>query len=196
MATLLARLCSYIFEPFTVSFLTLVLVVNSLGVGLGVKASWLALAVGLIGLPPILVFVYEKKIGKIKDWFMTNRLERRDVHLAWSLGSISFVLVCWWLQATRLLLALGLTFLVLSIIITLVSLYWKISVHMMGVTLFVLVGLLVYSTNFLWFLGLIPLVAWARMRLGAHTFLQVSLGTVLTLAATYLVFSSFGLATF
>lgn len=127
---------------------------------------------------------------------MTNKAERRDVQLAWFFGAAAFSLLAWYLQAPRLLLALGLTFLSLSLLITLINVYWKISVHMMGVSLFVMISVLVYSPMLAWLVLLIVIVGWARIQLRAHTFLQVAAGCILTIMITYTVFGFFGLATF
>lgn len=191
-----AKYISYIFEPFTVSFLTLLIVVSSFEMGLVNKLQWLALAIVIMGLPPIVVYFYEKTTGKIKDWFMTNRAERKDVQLAWFFGAAGFSLLAWYFEAPRLLLALGLTLLCLSLFISLINLYWKISVHMMGVSLFVMVAVFVYSSALAWLVLLIFLVGWARIKLGAHTFLQASLGAILTIVVFYTVFGIFGLVTF
>ena len=192
----LAKLLSIIFEPFTVSFMALLLVVNSLNLNSEGKLFWFITAIVLGGFPPIMVLLYEKKIGKIHDWFMTNRLERRDVLIAWFFGSGLFLIVANLLSAPRLLLALSLTMLLVSLLVTFATFFWKVSVHMVGVNLFVLLLLLVYSANFLWLVILIPLVAWARITLHAHTLSQVTVGSILTIVITYLVFSLFGLATF
>ncbi len=192
----IAQLISICFEPFTVSFFALLIVCSQLPLSIEAKAGWFALAVLLGGLPPILVYLYERKSGKIHDLFITNRAERRDVQLAWFFGSGIFFLVALVFDAPRLLLALSLTLVILSLLLTVVSNYWKISVHMVGVTLFVMVLLLSTSVNFFWFLLLIPLVAWARVSLGQHTLSQVTGGTVLTVLITYLVFNLFGLASF
>ena len=83
----IAKLLSIVFEPFSVSLLALALIVNRLELDFPTKIFWFVVAVVLGGVPPVAVLIYEKKIGKIHDWFMTNRLERRDVQLAWFFGS-------------------------------------------------------------------------------------------------------------
>jgi membrane-associated phospholipid phosphatase len=192
----IAKIISIVFEPFTVSFLALILVIAQLEVSFEAKVFWFVTAVVLGGLPPLIVLIYEKKIGKIHDWFMTNRLERRDVQFAWFFGSGLFSLVAIWFSAPRLLTALSITLFVLSLVITVATLYWKISVHMVGVSLFVMLLLLVFSASFLWAVVLIPLVAWARVRLKAHTLSQVTVGSIVTITVTLIVFNLFGLATF
>lgn len=192
----LAQVISIIFEPFTVSLIVLVLVTLQLPLPLEAKLKWFVVAVALGGLSPTLVYLYERKTGKIKDWFITNRVERRDVQLAWFVGSGLFFLIALFFDAPRLLLALSLTLVWLSLLITIISIYWKVSVHMVGVTLFVMVMLLAYSANALWLLVLLPLVAWARVRLGHHTLSQVTVATIMTIIVTYFVFNLYGVTTF
>lgn len=196
MVKLLADTISIVFEPFTVSLVSLILITTQLKLGLESKLVWFLTAAVLGGVPPTAVLIYEKKIGKIKDWFITNRLERRDVHLAWFFGSVLFVVVAVLFQAPRLLMALSLTLMFLSLAIGLINSFWKISVHMVGVTLLIVVLLLVYSAGFLWAVVLLPLVAWARISLGHHTLSQITVATILTIIITFGVFSLFGLATF
>lgn len=191
-----AQIISVVFEPFTVSFVALFLVISSLNLNLESKVFWFFTAIILGGLPPALILIYEKKIGKIHDWFMSNRLERRDVQFAWFFGSALFLAAAYFLDAPRLLIALSLTMLVLSLLITIATLFWKVSVHMVGVSLFVLLLLLVYSSSFLWLVVLIPLVGWARIKISAHTLTQVTVGSMVTILVTYLVFNLFGLASF
>ena len=187
---------SYISEPFFTSTLAFGLVLLQLGASDSEKITWGLLALFLGGLPPVLVFLYEKRKGKIRDWMITNRLERRDVHLAWIFGSALLSLVYWQLSAPRLLLAFTLSLFILSIVITLATFMWKISVHIVGVTMLVLILLLVYSSNYLFGVIIIALVAWARIYLGHHTLSQATAASILTIMVIYYVFSQFGLATF
>lgn len=196
MVTKFAKIISVVFEPFTISFVAILLVLNKISISFEAKTFWFLAVLVLGGLPPALVLIYEKKIGKIHDWFMTNRLERRDVQIAWFFGSALFLFATYFYAAPRLLVALSLTMLIISLLITGATLYWKVSVHMVGVSLFVLLMLLVYSPSFLWLVFLIPLVAWARIKLKAHTLSQVSVGTIITIIITYAVFGLFGIATF
>ena len=187
---------SYISEPFFTSSLAFGLVLLRLDSNYSEKITWGLLALFFGALPPILVFLYEKKMGKIKDWMITNRLERRDVHLAWISGSALLSIVYWQLAAPRLLIAFTLSIFMLSIVITLATFLWKISVHIVGVTMLVLILLLVYSSTYLFGVLLIIFVAWARIHLGHHTLSQVTTASILTIVVIYVVFSQFELATF
>ena len=196
MLTTIALWVSYISEPFLTSSLAFGLVLFKLDASNSEKITWGLLALFLGALPPILVFLHEKKVGKIKDWMITNRLERRDVHLAWIFGSVLLSLVYSQLSAPRLLIAFALSIFVLSIVITLATFLWKISVHIVGVTMLILILLLVYSSTYLFGVLIIVIVAWARIYLKHHTLSQVTVASILTISVIYFVFSRFGLATF
>ena len=135
-------------------------------------------------------------MGKIKDCFITNRLERRDSHLACFLGSGVLSLIYWQLASPRLLIATALSLFVLSAVITLATHLWKISIHIVGVTFLVLILLLVFSSNYLPTVIIIALVAWSRVYLGHHTLSQVTAASIITILVVYYVFNLFGLATF
>jgi len=192
----LAFFVSVIFEPFLVTFLSWILIVAALEALTIEKMLWLLLVVIVSGLPPILILLYEKSTGKVTSWFLTQRLERRDIEAAWFLGSFLLSLGFWLLDAPRLLLAASVTLFLLSLGVTVVNFFWKISVHMVGVSFFVMMLLLVYSPGWLWLTLLLPVVAWSRIRLGHHTLTQVTVGTIVTILITYFSFSLFGLATF
>ena len=187
---------SYITEPFLTSFLAFGLVLYSLDVLFSEKIVLGIIALVLGATPPTAVFLYEKSQGKIKDWFITTRIERRDVHLAWVFGSAFISLIFWQLDVPRLLLATTFSLLLLSIVITLATFIWKISVHIVGITFLILILLLVFSSNYLPLVLIIGLVAWTRIYLGHHTLSQVSVASILTISVVYYVFNIFGLATF
>ena len=187
---------SYISEPFFTSTLAFGLVLLKVDANLNDKIAWGLMALIFGALPPIIIYIYEKRVGKIKDWMITNRIERRDVHLAWIFGSALLSIIYWQLDVPRLLIAFTLSLFALSVVITLATFLWKISVHIVGVTMLVLTLLLVYSSTYLFGVLIIGVVAWSRIYIGHHTLSQVTAASVLTIIVIYYVFSQFGLATF
>jgi len=196
MLKTVAEWTSYIFEPFFTSALSFLLVLLKSDALLGSKFSWGLLALLCGAVPPLAVYFYEKKVGKIKDLFITNRVERRDVYLAWLVGSAVLAFLLWSFGVPRLILATTVSLLVISLLVTVTTLLWKISAHVVGVTFLVLVLLLVYSSSFLPLVLLIGLVAWARIYLGHHTLSQVTAASMITIIVVYSVFNLFDLATF
>ncbi len=78
--------------------------------------------------------------------------------------------------------------LILGLTVAGISLVWKISLHMLGVGMFVASALLVGGVKFWPIALLIPIVAWARLRLHRHTPYQLAGGTLLGVLITLVVF--------
>jgi membrane-associated phospholipid phosphatase len=65
-------------------------------------------------------------------------------------------------------------------VITLITLFWKISFHSGFITMFSIVFLIIFGAWAVFTILLIPLVGWARLRLKRHTPVQVFCGSALT----------------
>jgi membrane-associated phospholipid phosphatase len=179
---------SLVFEPFFVGLLTFLVVVKATPLGVREQALWFLVSILLSGLPPLLVLVYEKRTGKISDWFMYKREERQDVELAWTAGSALLALTTFFFSAPKLLFALALALFLISLVYSLINLVWKISIHTSLITLFVLCLVLFVSPIFLFSTILIFLVGFSRWYLHKHTLSQITFGSLLTLVISYLVF--------
>ena len=191
----LAWAVSIILEPFALVSLAWLFSILSLEEPLRNKLLWLFTFLVVSGLPPVLILIYERRVGKISNWFMTNRVERKDVEIAWLLGSLVLFSLLFLSNAPRLLLALGLATLLISFALATINTFWKVSFHMVGITFLTLVMVLVYSPVFLWLAIFLPLLAWARVLLGHHTLTQVTVGTLLTVVITLGSFAVFNLFT-
>lgn len=80
------------------------------------------------------------------------------------------------------------TILTLGVAVTLITLLWKISLHMVGVAMLVTATILMNGSAWWPMIGFFPIVAWARLRLVRHTPLQLLAGTVIGFFLTSLVF--------
>lgn len=72
---------------------------------------------------------------------------------------------------------------------TLVTLAWKISIHVAVVAGTVVILLLVFGAGFLALAPIVALVGWARVELGDHTSTQAVFGAVLGAAVAGVVFT-------
>jgi membrane-associated phospholipid phosphatase len=64
--------------------------------------------------------------------------------------------------------------------------YWKISAHMTSLTVSI-ISLAIINNMFIVFAILIPIVAWCRIKLKAHTYFQVIGGAILGILMPLLV---------
>ncbi|MCY7357082.1 MAG: hypothetical protein LH609_06365 [Rudanella sp.] len=156
------------------------------------KGSLLVLiTVGTFGIPSIFIY-YLFKSGYIPSLYLDNRLDRRLPYFV--TGIIYSALT--FLFATRMQLVsetspeitVLLGSITLSILIVgIISLYWKISAHSVGIggvlgTL-IAITLKCGETDLIFFLalfmGLAGLIMSARLHLNAHTLMQVNMGLLL-----------------
>jgi len=79
------------------------------------------------------------------------------------------------------------------IIASMVSYFWKVSMHSSAVTMFVMMILFIFGPNFWPAIFLIPIVWWARLVLHRHTIWQLLVGSILSISVIYAVFYYFKL---
>ncbi|QQG49843.1 MAG: phosphatase PAP2 family protein [Candidatus Berkelbacteria bacterium] len=148
--------------------------------------GWSITGLTLIVIAPALIYLlvsrqYDKKI----DMDITNRADRPLPLMLASLGAlVGGVIVSNRLDSPNLLL-MSQTLVAMLMVLTVISLVWKISIH--ASTMAALVTLLVIFRGrdlLPLYLLLIPL-AWARLELKQHTIAQLIGGAMLGVAVTY-----------
>jgi len=191
----LATAITKIFNPAIASLATIAVAVGVQEIPTQQKMLWLILGL-FVAVVPMAILYFQYKKGQLSSLWSPSALERRDSYIAWVVTALSFSLLAFWLVAPRLVLALGLVFLVIGAVNLLATASFKISVHSELITTFVMTAILTVSVSLIYLVVLILLVAWARLRLKAHSVSEVSFGTMLAILVVYFVFSVFGLATF
>lgn len=80
-----------------------------------------------------------------------------------------------------------------SVISGIISYFWKISAHMIGISTTITLLTLLLGTWVLWSAVFIPAIVWARLKLHRHTLLQLIVGFVVPPIVILTVFSYFNL---
>ena len=134
---------------------------------------------------PLLIIILLSKHGVVSDVFVTEREERAKPFAGAVISYLVGSLVLWSLNAPKLVTALMLCYAVNTIVMMLITRRWKISVHASGIAgpTTVLIAAVGAWASILFAL-LIP-VGWARIRLKAHTPMQLLAGALVTIAATW-----------
>ena len=173
----LARLISIVGSPPAVAVLGLALIANLTHDA----TTWLwAAGYLLLVLPaPLLYVAWKVRRGEISDFDLFVRQQRIKPFLL-ILGSSAVALaVIHGGQAPHLLFVLGLAIGLLILLLFVVTLWWKISVHCAAMALFAVFTIGVIGTS-AWLAALsIPIVMWSRRHLRRHTFMQTLLGSSL-----------------
>jgi len=144
---------------------------------------WWVVAVG-ISAAPLIFILRGVRLGYFSDHHVSIR-EQRLMPLLFALGCVSFVFVLLLLlHASRPLLATVTAVLTVCTIATGITRYWKISFHLVGMAGAVMILWILFGSLAVLLAPLVPLVAWARWRIGAHTPLQALAGMFLAISVT------------
>jgi membrane-associated phospholipid phosphatase len=188
-----AEIISSIFDPLVLALVSLLLILQKTSeISSPIEfVSWFLLVVVIGIAPPVGFLIYRIRSGKIQDWFITNRVERKAISLVTLVSALTLVVIISLLQGPRLLLAFSLVSFFISLLISLITLYWKVSVHTNSITTFTLILIFLYGPVYSFSLLLVPLVGWARWELGKHTFSQVTGGIFISIGVFLVVFRLF-----
>ena len=141
---------------------------------------------------PALSLFYELRRGRIDQLYPTVRQQRSELLL---MGAASYglgAIVVWIIHPDLLLLTAGISFTLATLLVFCINLFWKISIHCVGVGGAAFLLFPIAGVGMAW-LGVLTalLVGWARLHLGAHTVPQVlagfTLGAVVSLAVYWVV---------
>ncbi len=134
---------------------------------------------------PILLVYGLKKIGKVSDYNITFR-EQRFLPLLVMVG-VNFLgyELMEQLDAPRIFTGILLFNAVNTVLILLVTLQWKISVHLLTLGFSIALLYLQFGAVALWLLLLVPVLMWSRVYLKAHTFMQTLVGSVIGFLVMY-----------
>ncbi len=184
----IARIISEISNGFLTMILTPVIAVNISNLEIRNKIIYTIIYI----LIPTLPFTLLRKLGKITDYEFTKREERPPYFTTISLllGITYLTIVTFNIET---LTNISLNIYIVSSVITLVTFLWKISGHMTYSTLLFITLIYLFPTNpYLFLLFLFsPLIGWSRIVLEKHTLSQVTLGTLVTLFISILIYWGF-----
>jgi drug/metabolite transporter (DMT)-like permease/membrane-associated phospholipid phosphatase len=191
-----ARLISRFLAPHYVLGASLILLALTGPESWRVGITWVV----SVAFPSVLimlgVFTRALRKGTISDWHVSDRRERLAPVLI--VASLLFsgipALLYYLLQGPRLLLAASMAAFVLVAINMVITLLWKISQHVSGIALGTTLLALTLGPLAAPSLLLIPLVAWARVKIGAHTIMQTVAGCCTGVFVTVMTLRWLGLA--
>jgi membrane-associated phospholipid phosphatase len=133
-----------------------------------------------------------KKLGKVTDYEFTNRKERPPYFTTITiLFAVIFLFVL--TLNVETLTKVTMNLFVVSGVLTAITFFWKMSGHMTFSTmLFATLLYLFPNTPALMFLFVLtPLIGWSRIVLNKHTLTQVTLGTLIPLTLSILIYWGF-----
>jgi hypothetical protein len=176
-----ARLITNLFNPATLALPAL-----AMGVYVShVPGAWrFAVLYMLVAvLVPLADLSWQLSTGRVSDFHLAQRHERRRPFLIGTLCTAVALLLYQALGAPEVLIAMAQATLLISLVLFVITLHWQISVHLATIAGVVTFALLAFGVEALAFVLLIPLVGWARVHLRRHTAAQVVAGTIVGVTA-------------
>ena len=180
----IAKTISIIFNPLVISpFVFYILIFNDHNIN---NYLFFLIAVFFSSILPFCSILYFKKIGKISSLEAPVRKQRLELLIISSFfNSIAFALLNYF-DASNIVQGLMFCYAINTAITWLITRYWKISIHMIGLG-GPFVALLLSGYNNLFLMALIIiLVHFARIKLKAHNHAQLIAGTFLAMVLAYL----------
>lgn len=183
-----ARFLSDIFNPVvnvTVTFL--VLIISDRNPAGTSKATLCGVALFFCVVLPLLMLWFLLKSGRISNANMDDRKQRIFPFLLGVLCYGTGFLVLRFFHAPPLVQGLMFCYAANTLIAVIVTNYWKISAHGLGIAMPLAVLLIRFGTWVWPLLILIPLVSWSRVFLKKHTVGQVIAGSAVGFIATWVL---------
>lgn len=188
----LAHLVSEVSNPLFVALPTFLVIALATAPNVFHALLWWMIAVLGISIAPFLFILRGVRQGRYSDHHVSVR-EQRLIPLVFGLGcmAIAFILL-YALDVSRVLIATVTAVIVACGISLLITRYWKISLHLVGMAGAVTVFTLMFGPRLLLLSPLVVLVGWARWQVRAHTVLQACVGAALAVGVTVGIFWLFG----
>ena len=187
----IARIFSTVCNPFVTAIVLYVILAHAYAQDTRTFWIWLFTSTFFSSIGPMLYVLWLYWSDRISDLDMSRREERETVFsifvLSYFLGTITLHLV----NAPPLIVASMAGYTAASFVVQIITRYWKISTHALGITAPMVALVALYGQQPLPFAVLIPIVGWSRVYLKAHTLLQVIAGTLLGFISVYVFFRLF-----
>jgi len=154
--------------------------------------AWAGFVLLIVTGIPLAYLMLGKGLGWVSDLEMTQRSERpRFILISLSSDLLALTVLCLF-HGPPLLRVMALTYLCLGATMFTISSFWKISLHMVGVSGFATALVFVFGAPALIAFLSLPLVAWARWHRRKHTIPQLITGALAGGIITALVFGFSG----
>ncbi|NTW46717.1 MAG: phosphatase PAP2 family protein [Chlorobaculum sp.] len=180
-----ASLVSWVISPVVVAPAVYLLIVLY---GYSAKPrhlDWFLVLLLSATIAPMFLILGLKKIGRVSDYNITFR-EQRFLPLLVLVGVnlVGYELMNQ-LDAPRFLSGILLFNAVNTVFILLVTLQWKISIHLFSLTSSIALLVLSLGAPALALLAFVPLLMWSRIYLKAHNFMQTLVGSLIGFLLMY-----------
>ena len=187
-----AKIISYIFDGSFIS-IPILLIICLIVVDNKIEAvgwAFLCLLFGTV-IPYLYIgFLYKKK--EIDHMHIPKKENRIKPLLVSCVSYIICFIILYVLDGPLFLKSIFAVSIVSTIILTIITYFWKISLHTSWITFIVITFNILFGRWMLFMIPLIPVIGWARVRIKEHTVNQVILGVGISTITTFFIYYNYG----
>lgn len=193
---LCAEIISWLFFPPLVATVFFAFLIFWYSQDLSQGLQWLVFVSPFLIFIPLVFFALSYKLHWISDVDLTKRSERPAFLIVFTISLAIASLIMYLLRAPEKFVIYIFSGLIMVVLASIITFYWKISFHTMVTTSVVSAIVIIGGLRFWPFFLLLPIIAWARIVLKKHSTYQVIGGSLLSVAITWSVFALFGFRLF
>lgn len=191
-----AEIISWLFFPPLVATVFFVFLIFWYSQDLTQGLQWLIYVAPFLIFIPLIFFALSYKLHWISDVDLTKRSERPAFLIVFTVSLAVASMIMYLLHAPEKFVIYIFSGLIMVILASIITFYWKISFHTMVITSVISAIVIIGGLRFWPFFLLIPIIAWARIVLKKHSLYQAIGGSLLSAAITWTVFALFGFRLF
>lgn len=150
------------------------------------ELPWIIVTLLHLSLLPLLYGAFVYKTRRISNAEITERKERLIPFFIITLIYGVYLLATILFDAPEIFTTLAVYFFTLALLLSVVTIFWKVSVHTAGATQLVLLLTILISSQALILSPLIALTGWLRIKMKSHDIWQVLGGIAVALASAFI----------
>jgi membrane-associated phospholipid phosphatase len=184
----LARIVTEATAPAVVCILLIIAVTGAAASHAHSAWAWGAATAVLVAALPLGHVLWGVRRGHWRDYHVAERAKRGKPLLFALASTLTCLAILWWGNAPLSLVALVVAMVSGLAVATLITRFWKISLHTAVATGALVVLLMTFGPRLVVLVPALVLIAWSRVQLGDHTPAQVVAGAAVGGSAAGLVF--------
>jgi len=189
-----AKVISYLFDGSVLSLPIFLSIFFSSTESISIKLPSLLISIVFLVLIPYLLILVLYKRKKICDLHMSKKKERVLPLFFINLSMLAGFAILSFIQFDKLFYTIYLIYLIGLTVLSLITIFWKISFHTSYATIFFIIFITIYGKWAIFSVVLIPVMVWARVELKRHTIAQALSGVMITSLISLMVLYIGGLA--
>lgn len=189
-STYVAQTISKFTSPTILSVIILLLIAFTKSKNLSESIEWVAIILlFFVFIPVVYVLVKTSRSGnQTKSLVELNKFLKQHpadiLILALSLG-LPCLLILRFFEAPAILISTIVALLAGSIVTSLFNLFYRVSFHLTGITVLIIMAAQTWGRPYLFLLLAIPLISWAKFKIRDHTIPQLIIGTIVAVAVSF-----------